>query len=220
MKIYFANINDFDEAFFENALNFIPAEKKEDICRFKNERAKKESLLGWYLFSVGMKETGSQNGKLCFFEKGKPYLENSSSYFNISHSDGLVCCAFAKSAIGIDIEKPKPFSPLVVKRVLCENEIKVLEESPKKEETFIRFWTFKESILKQSGEGITAGLKKFDFSSFIDEREFVYKNLNFITGEIEGFLFSVCTLKKEPEIVLRAPADIGRHRLQEVRVLD
>lgn len=202
MKIYFSNIKDFDENFFEKALEFIPPEKKEDICRFKNERAKKESLLGWYLFSLGMKENECRNFELSFSEKGKPYLKNSAFHFNISHSDGVVCCAFSKSEVGIDIEKPKPFSLSVVNRVLCENEKKLLEKSENKEETFIRFWTLKESILKQSGEGITAGLKALDFSPFVNEKKFVYKGMNFITGEIDGLMLSACLEEKESEFVL------------------
>ena len=207
MKIYFANIKDFDETFFENAFRFIPPEKKDAICRFKNERAKKESLLGWYLFSLGAKENGNENFELCFSEKGKPYIKNSAFHFNISHSDSVVCCVFAKSEVGIDIEKPKPFSASVANRVLCENEKKVLGQSQNKEETFIRFWTLKESILKQSGEGITAGLKTLDFSAFVNEKEFVYENLNFMTGEIEDLLLSVCLEEKESEFLLKMTGD-------------
>lgn len=192
MKIYYANINDFEDIFFENALKAIPKEKLESINRFKNERAKKESILGWYLFSLGAKEYSLERYDLIFAEKGKPHLKNSPVQFNISHSDGFVCCVFANGEIGIDVEQKKSASDGVVKRVLCENEKVLFENSEDKEETFIHFWTLKESALKQSGDGITAGFLSLDFSEFLNSDFFEVNGKFYYSAFIKDYRISAC----------------------------
>ncbi len=202
MKIYYAHINDFDENFFEKALEKIPSEKSGGISRFKNERAKKESILGWFIFEFGASENKIENKALAFSETGKPSLKNSPWHFNISHSDGLVCCAFSKSEVGLDIEKPKPFSTGVLNRVLCESEKAVLEKAENREEAFIRFWTLKEAYLKHSGDGISKGLLTLDFSKNFGAEEFVFDGLKFKTGKLNVFLYSVCSKDEETEFIL------------------
>ena len=106
-------------------------------------------------------------------------------YFNISHCSGLVVCAFADQPVGIDAEMVKPVRDPLIRRVLHEQEIQVLSRygeiaeksrrvsgpeeknkrvsgpeekntrSPEFLRLFFRYWTLKESWLKQDGSGLT-----------------------------------------------------------------
>ncbi|MGN1419769.1 MAG: 4'-phosphopantetheinyl transferase family protein, partial [Acutalibacteraceae bacterium] len=201
MKIYYSYIGDFDESFFENADVFLPKEKREKISEYKNLRAKKESILGWYLFSCGCREFHVQNRKLRFGENGKPGFENEPIFFNISHTDGFVCCAFSEFPVGIDAEKVHDFKFSVAERVLCQNELEVLKKSRNQPKTFIRLWTLKESFLKQNGKGIAAGLKALDFSDYIEKKAFRFETLAFRCDEIEDYLISICSFDDKVEFI-------------------
>ncbi|MGN0469144.1 MAG: 4'-phosphopantetheinyl transferase family protein [Acutalibacteraceae bacterium] len=201
MRIYYSFIGDFDEAFFENADEFLPEEKREKISEYKNLRAKKESILGWYLFSCGCWDFHVQNRKLSFGENGKPGFENGKNFFNISHTDGFVCCAFSDSPVGIDAEKVRDFKFSVAERVLCKNELEILKKSRNQPKTFIKFWTLKESFFKQNGKGIAAGLKDIDFSDNVNKKEFRFEKLNIHCDEIEEYLISICSFDDKYEFI-------------------
>ena len=99
---------------------------------------------------------------------GKPYLKDYPHiHFNISHCDGLVACAIADTPIGIDIEKIHPFRDSILRKVLTPSEQEFLntfrENTDAYNEIFYRFWTLKESRIKESGMGLSMPLTDFSF---------------------------------------------------------
>ena len=88
-------------------------------------------------------------------------------HFNISHCHGLVACAFAPFPVGIDVENIRPFRDHLLPRVLTGEEQAQLEAfgttEEKRQEWFFRFWTLKESRIKQSGAGMSVPLSSFSF---------------------------------------------------------
>ena len=98
----------------------------------------------------------------------KPYLPAYPDiHFNISHCRGLVACAFAPFPVGIDVEHIRPFRDHLLSRVLTPEEQTQLETlgttEEKRQEWFFRFWTLKESRIKQSGTGMSVRLSSFSF---------------------------------------------------------
>lgn len=103
--------------------------------------------------------------------QGKPFLKDYLDiHFNISHCRGLAVCAFSDRPVGVDVEEVKQVRDPLIRRVLHKNEIEELsrfgeirEKSPgesveRNEEflnLFFRYWTLKESYLKQDGCGLT-----------------------------------------------------------------
>ena len=195
MKLYMTDVNLFDDRFFETG-GYIPEEKKKDLDSFRNPLSKKEHILAWSLLSYVYEiETGkSRDGiRLVYSEKGKPYLKSAPFFFNLSHSGGKVLCAVSKNEVGADVQLIKAAKPSVIKRVLCENEQKVLELSSDGASIgFMRFWTQKESYLKLTGEGISAGLSGLDFSSAVGQDRFRLFSKEFLTFSQDGFMVSVC----------------------------
>ena len=96
---------------------------------------------------------------------GKPL--STKTFFNISHSNGFVI--FAKTnlgPIGIDIERNKPVSELLIKTITTDEELATIHD-PK---DFFKIWTCKESLIKSIG--INLRIKSYDqqaYSSQIKE---------------------------------------------------
>lgn len=122
-------------------------------------------LLGLY--------TGTDPAALCFeyngygkpslkpFEAGKkPLLE-----FNLSHSKGQVMWAFARRAVGVDLECHRPLDDLLplAERYFAEPERRALRETPAEQrlERFYHFWTLKEAFIKGVGQGLSMPLDSF-----------------------------------------------------------
>lgn len=96
-------------------------------------------------------------------ERGKPYLENASVSFNVSHSGNWILIAIAEGReIGVDIEQINPKRPLerLADRFYHEEEKAELKARPSTK-TFFEIWTRKEAYLKLEGGGIDRELSSF-----------------------------------------------------------
>ncbi len=95
---------------------------------------------------------------------GKPYFKDKTRFpfFNISHSGDYAVCALATCEIGIDIQKIRPYSPRLLKRILTRQELEQLEQTKEKEALFCKLWSQKESYVKWSGQGITRELNTLE----------------------------------------------------------
>lgn len=194
IKVYYSYLSDFSEAELKSFCRFLPEEKTEKLQRLKNQKARNESILAWYLLYKALSEKGIDEYSIGFGENGKPFLKAESLYFNLSHSDGFVCCALGEREVGLDAEKIKPVKESLINKVLAENERKTLKE---KDGDFIRFWTLKESFLKYSGSGITPEIYGLDFSEFSEEEDFEINSLFYTVKKTDGYYVSVCSEEKE-----------------------
>lgn len=105
---------------------------------------------------------------------GKPVLgTHPDIHFNISHCDGMIACAFSDTPVGIDVENIRSFPSNVLRKVLTSGEQALLDsyrnDASAQEELFFRFWTLKESRIKQSGTGMAVSLTDFSFEPVISE---------------------------------------------------
>ncbi len=97
-------------------------------------------------------------------EHGKPYFKDNDIYFNVSHCRGLSVCAVAYGAeVGVDAENIRAYRANVAKRIFNEAELEALEGATDKDEFFFNVWTFKESVVKLSGEGLSWDAKELDY---------------------------------------------------------
>lgn len=203
MKLYISDISLFDGDFFEKA-DFVPRQKKKDLASYSHTASKREHILAWSMLAYAYKaETGKSVSEieLYFSEKGKPYLEQNPFFFSLSHSGGRVLCAVGDKEIGADVQTVRPVKDSLVKRVLCENERKIYEAHDNKPLCFTKLWTLKESYLKYTGEGIAAGLDGLDFSSGIDEAEFMLFGKNFSVFADGDFTCCVCSDEKKVRMI-------------------
>lgn len=154
---------------YKKYYSLMSEKRKQKVNGFKNEKNKKQTVAGEMLAKKMIANyLNIPLDKIVILEdeNQKPYAENLNIHFNISHSDNMVICAISETAIGIDIEKLRPFNLKVAKRVCSEEElIYIFGFSPaendfsKTDDTkiltrFFEIWTQKESIIKQSGKGM------------------------------------------------------------------
>lgn len=156
----------------------------------KNEKAARLSLS-----ALSLLHRAGADGTLVYDENGRPYFEERTCDFSITHTQNHVFCALtdgedSSARVGIDAEDlDRPdLSNLeeMATRWFTENEQKVFFASPTKE-TFLRLWTRKEAYVKYIGEGLRA-LSKID--TVVLEKE---GNVQFFDYRAGDILISICT---------------------------
>jgi 4'-phosphopantetheinyl transferase len=92
-------------------------------------------------------------------KNGKPYLNGSDIFFNISHSGDYVVLAVAGREVGVDIEKIAPYSEAVSARCFTPEEREWVSRAG--DNAFFRVWTAKESAAKAIGLGLSLSPSSF-----------------------------------------------------------
>lgn len=156
---------------------YIYAGKIEEWTEKWKEEKHRESICGRLLLIRGLQDLGwaeifgdlkDPQSLLDVLESrikketwGKPYLIwNPQVYFNISHSGGYGVCAISSRPCGVDIQEIRPVkSRRMVSRTMSQEEQKQIQEAEDSTREFIKLWTYKESCIKLSGEGLQRELK-------------------------------------------------------------
>lgn len=109
----------------------------------------------------------SRKIKLLRNVNGKPYFENSTVSFNISHSGGVVACAITDHGeIGVDIEATDITSARadgIMSRFFTQEEREKIRGDVS---AFKRAWTCKEAVSKMYGLSLAEYLKKSKSGAF------------------------------------------------------
>lgn len=86
-------------------------------------------------------------------------------HWSLTHKSTFVAGVCAPFAIGIDIEKIRPFNENLCRKIATEAEWTLAPEIT--ETLFFRYWTAKEAVLKAVGKGLT-GLTQCRIQTIID----------------------------------------------------
>lgn len=194
----------FREEDISAVAQYISEERMKRAGRYYQQRDRDNCIVSYFLLRYGlMKYYGiSEVPAVSKEEHEKPYFEDSSVFFNISHSDTAVCCGIADENIGVDIQSREVNYENIVKSTMSEAEAAVINSSPRPNEEFTRFWTLKESIVKYRGTGIGDNIQDIDFSAS-EVGTFLHGGLIFRSEWHEGYCISACTEKNEPEFIIR-----------------
>ena len=156
---------------------YLYAGKIEDWTKDWKEEKNRESICGRLLLLRGLQELGydrlfPQNkdpeqllealaASLKKGPYGKPYLTGYPEiHFNISHSGGWAVCALATMPCGVDIQERRSIrSRRMVERTMNAREQRQILEAEDGTGEFIKLWTYKESCIKLSGEGLHQDMK-------------------------------------------------------------
>lgn len=84
--------------------------------------------------------------------RGAP-LPFEGNFWSLTHKPEYVGGVVAPEIVGLDLEQVRPCSPALLRKTASKQEWALAEgsESP---QTFFRYWTAKEAVLKTGGEGI------------------------------------------------------------------
>lgn len=181
----------------------LPNEMHERAKRYKFEKDAFNFALGRLILQKGMKGLGieSKLEDIMYADSGKPFLNK--LYFNISHTDGLVACAFSKSGeLGLDIEKFRQVKLSDFKAWFTEKEMSDIHAADSAMQKFYWYWTRKESIIKALGIDLSY-LHKIEIDATKDY--FLVKNKKWHLYDIDlpkGYIGSLCSESELIEIHL------------------
>ena len=139
---------------------------------------------------------------------GKPYAPGYPA-FNLSHSGEWCVLVKGESEIGADIEKIDKNNLAAAPAVYTPRELNWMNEDPL--ERFYQLWTWKESLIKALGMGMSLEPKTFHVLPFIENQPLrMYGQSWFPASDsIPGYRFSVC-----------ASAPVGSLKWVELRLTD
>lgn len=98
-------------------------------------------------------------------DRGKPYFEDNSVYFSISHTKKRVFCVLSDKNVGIDAEETDRDIRLeLADKILSPSEKLRFQNALDPKEALLRFWVLKEASVKCTGQGLQGYPKHTDFS--------------------------------------------------------
>lgn len=145
---------------FEKKIALLSGEQSDRISRLKRPEDAHSSLVGKLLLLKGFEEFAVQSTlkDLKFSLHGKPYIDDRSISFNISHSGNYVVCILSTDTpcIGIDVEEVKPIRLNDFKDIWNDNEWDDIQGGDPR--MFYQYWTRKEAVIKAEGRGLSIPL--------------------------------------------------------------
>ena len=173
----------------EELSTILSPDEKDRANRFYFERDKNRFIIArGTLRKILSRYLNIESKKLQFTysDRGKPYLQNTSILFNLSHSQDLALYAITRvNLIGVDLEYLRPINDAenLAKRFFSLQEYNLISQLPpqKQQETFLKIWTCKEAYLKATGDGLAGSLEKVEIS-LTPEKPVEFFSIN---GDIE-----------------------------------
>ena len=159
-RLYFININSVSNENYDKYYFLIDEDRRNRVDKYINENDRKLSICSGMLLKHALKNLNIEDYKLKYNEYGKPYLVGNNYYFNISHSKDYAICVIADDEIGCDIEYIRDFNIKIAQRYFNNEEYEdILIDNSK--DKFYRYWTLKESFIKNVGLGLSLSLNSF-----------------------------------------------------------
>lgn len=166
-----------------NYLTNFSLDYQDKIGRYRRWQDAQLSLLGRALLIKGL-ENQSINfveSELKYTPYNKPYFDNINLQFNISHSGEVVVCALSNLGdVGIDIEKINSINIESFKSQMTNYEWDKIHNSEDIKQSFFKYWSQKEAVIKAHGNGLSIPLKSFEIKNnrtTIDTEEFYLKEI-------------------------------------------
>lgn len=143
-------------------LHQLSSSRRRKVMKYLRADDRKRCMGAGILLAEILPPIWGSTEKITYGPAGKPQAEN--VHFNLSHSGNLVICAVGGKAVGCDIEKIEKEPEGVAERFFHRNEAEYLQKFPEPERSamFFRLWTWKESYVKMTGEGLQLPLQDFE----------------------------------------------------------
>ena len=136
------------------------------------------------LLEIALKEEGITSYKISKSINGKPYIDNSNIFYNISHKNKMVGLIISNSEVGLDIEY------IDTENIKRESTLKYFftekeRESITTNEDLLTLWTKKESYIKLNG-GMLRDAIGLDINN---------TNVIFDTFKLDNYIIAICKSK-------------------------
>lgn len=136
------------------------------------------------LLEIALKEEGITSYKISKSINGKPYIDNSNIFYNISHKNKMVGLIISNSEVGLDIEY------IDTENIKRESTLKYFftekeRESITTNEDLLTLWTKKESYIKLNG-GMLRDAIGLDINNI---------NVIYDTFKLDNYIITICKNK-------------------------
>lgn len=136
------------------------------------------------LLEIALKEEKITSYKISKSINGKPYIDNSNIFYNISHKNKMVGLIISDSEVGLDIEY------IDTENIKRESTLKYFftekeRESITTNEDLLTLWTKKESYIKLNG-GMLRDAIGLDINN---------TNVIFDTFKLDNYIITICKSK-------------------------
>jgi 4'-phosphopantetheinyl transferase len=183
-----------------DSLAMLSEEERARAWRFRSHVHREQYVTAHLFLRRKLGEYCSLPPEQLVFEAGlygKPHLRGLPLHFNLSHSGHLVMLAISSTDVGADVEQvaARPDLLAIADRFFAPGEGAALRALPVSGQVagFYRLWTLKESFMKATGEGFSAGIQSFDLSEGLTANTLVHAGWNLrIVDAGEGFVSAVC----------------------------
>lgn len=195
-------------AVFERLYRTLPLHRKDKIEKLRFEKDKRRCMGAWLLLMHALQAEGIAEREIClsYGEHGKPYLaDHPELFFNLSHSGNRVLCAVSDGEVGCDVQKIKRYDGQLAERFFSPEEYGYLSKVSKEERDtlFFRYWTLKESFIKNIGTGLALPLNQFSIQlsgdgvgvkqQVLPEETFFFRDVD--SGD--GYRYACCARRQE-----------------------
>ena len=110
-------------------------------------------------------EVGTDCPPILIAPRGKPYFEDSTLHFSISHTKNHAFCVLSSHPVGIDAEeRDRRVNLRLADKILSPSERERFEAAEDQAAALLRLWVLKEAAAKCSGEGLNGYPNHTDFS--------------------------------------------------------
>lgn len=136
------------------------------------------------LLEIALKEEKITSYKISASINGKPYIDNSNIFYNISHKNKMVGLIISNSEVGLDIEY------IDTENIKRESTLKYFftekeRESITNNEELLTLWTKKESYIKLNG-GMLRDAIGLDINNI---------NVIYDTFKLDNYIITICKSK-------------------------
>ena len=172
----------------ENLFNILSKKEQTKANNLKNKNQAQVSILargGLRVLLGAYEDCNPKNINFSITNDGKPFLENSKTSFNISHSSDWIILAFCKDhSLGVDLEEIRDINFLNIStRFFNLEEQNFVKNSSNPKRVFFDLWSRKEAIIKANGKRLLREIVKTNIpiieneipEKFVVGKWFVYK---------------------------------------------
>ena len=154
---------DFSDESLQQLYAQLSPSRREYMMRLRQAEDRTRSLAAELLVYRLLQERYAITGaQLHRKPNGQPYLTGCDLQVSISHCDDLVACVLSRNPVGIDMERIRPVTQGLCRRVCVDEELAYLQiaqeedlQNPEVLRRFFEIWTAKEAYFKKQGTGIT-----------------------------------------------------------------
>ncbi|RKR04555.1 4'-phosphopantetheinyl transferase [Flavobacterium sp. 90] len=197
-----------------NYLDGFSDDFQKKILAYRRWQDSQLSLLGRLLLRHGLHQTSKNfvEEDLSYTLYRKPFLNNTNTKFNISHSGEIVVCVLSdRNDVGIDIEIIQDINIEGFESQMTNRERENLSLNEDSRSAFFDYWTQKEAVIKANGKGLSIPLKSFEVMNNyakIEDDDFFVKEI-FLDEKYKCHL----AFKDKIDVMIVGPDRIMIHEL-------